>query len=203
MYPSIVSQSEFLESLRAEAGRRAFYPTGAVRCIGSPLFRNQAARNLGCLLDVDTSVLSWACLPLALRHSQTVHVPDFLVQRADGPVLVDALSGEAPSWIAEEAAAHGLRYLPNGLELMGVGFRLENARDLLRYVRWQCPLGDRVRVLSALDEHGTASVAEILSVFREILPMAGLASLILHRFVEIELDETQIGPDTSIRRWRD
>lgn len=45
------------------------------------------------------------------------------------------------------------------------------------------PLGDRVRLLAALDEDGSIPVAECLGAFRETRSMAGLSSLILHRFV--------------------
>ena len=82
------------------------------------------------------------------------------------------------------------------------GFRLANARDLLRYARWLCPLGDRVRLLAALDEQGTIPLAECLSAFRETSAIAGLSSLILHRFVEVDLDEAPIGPETLVRRYR-
>lgn len=35
------------------------------------------------------------------------------------------------------------------------GFRLKNAKDLLRYGNSNVPLGDRLRLLGALDEHGS------------------------------------------------
>ncbi|WP_210388408.1 hypothetical protein [Mesorhizobium caraganae] len=74
--------------------------------------------------------------------------------------------------------------------------------DLLRYARWHCPLGDRVRLLAALDEHGSLTVAECLAAFHETVPIAGLSSLVLRRFVEIDLDEARIGPETAVRRIR-
>jgi hypothetical protein len=53
-----------------------------------------------------------------------------------------------------------------------------------------------------LDEFASMTVAECLPAFRETVPIAGLSSLILHRFVEIDLDEARIGPETMVRRRR-
>lgn len=50
---------------------------------------------------------------------------------------------------------------------------------------------------------GSLAVAEALSALREGRPMARLAALILHRFIEIDLDEAMIGPETAVRRIRD
>ncbi|WEX11684.1 hypothetical protein [Chelativorans sp. AA-79] len=170
------------------------------------MFRNQAARHLGCLLDVDQDVISWTCLPLMLERDSGVHIPDFLVEKGSGSIVMDAVEGREKSpalWIASEAAAHGYEYVAVPVDEIGSGFRLWNAVDLLRYSRWQCPLGDRIRLLAALDEHGTLSVADCFPAFQETRPIAGLSSLILNRFVEVDLDEALIGPETSVRRWRD
>ena len=61
-------------------------------------------------------------------------------------------------------------------------------------------MGDRVRLLAALDENGSMTVSECMPAFLETPPIAGLSSLILHRFVEIELDEARISPETQVRR---
>jgi hypothetical protein len=53
-----------------------------------------------------------------------------------------------------------------------------------------------------LDEQGSLSVSECLAAFRETVPIAGLSSLILHRFVDVDLDEAPIGPETAVRRFR-
>lgn len=36
---------------------RSFYPSGTMRCDGSQVFRSQAARQVVCLLDLDTGVV--------------------------------------------------------------------------------------------------------------------------------------------------
>jgi hypothetical protein len=59
---------------------------------------------------------------------------------------------------------------------------LKNARDLLRYGAYQTPLGEPVRILAILDDLGSMSFADAVPLFREIQPMAGLASPILCRF---------------------
>jgi hypothetical protein len=82
------------------------------------------------------------------------------------------------------------------------GYRLQNARDLLRYHGHRVPLGDRVRLLACLDEHGSLTFSECLQVIRETQPVAALASLILQRLLFIELDSALIGPETVVRRIR-
>lgn len=200
---TLTDVDSLLDAARAEAGNRHFSPRGTVRCVGGPMFKNQLARDLACLFDLDPSVREWSCLPLALGSDDMVHVPDFMVVRGQGACLVDAVETiEAPSarWIEGEAMRRGYTYERVTSDEFRAGARLANARDLLRYARWHCPLGDRVRLLAALDEHGSMTVAECLPAFLEIRPIAGLSSLILQRFVEIDLDEARIGPETQVRR---
>lgn len=200
------ADQNLLTSIRAEAAQHSFHPYGTVRCLGDPLFRNQAARNLGCLLDVDREVISWTCLPLVLENGTDVHIPDFLVEKDGGLVIMDVKQAKdrtPPSWIAYEVTSRGYRYASLCAEEVSSGYRLQNAIDLLRYSRWHCPLGDRIRLLAALCEHGALSVADCFPAFQETRPIAGLSSLILNRFVEVDLDEALIGPETSVRRWRD
>lgn len=179
-----------------------FLPSGTVRCTGKPSFRSQLARDFACLLDLDRDVSVWSCFPFELQSSGSAHVPDFAVERHDGRYVVDVQSGQSarPSWIPTISAEAGYRYLAVTADVLPE-FRLQNARDLLRYAKWTCPLGDRIRILGALDEHGSLTLAECLSVFQETRPIAGLASLILHRHLEIELDDALIGPETQVRRF--
>jgi hypothetical protein len=86
---------------------------------------------------------------------------------------------------------------------LSVGFRLRNAKDLLRYGFYRATLGDRVRLLAALDEMGSLTVAECMAAFQEGKPMPSLASMALHGFISIELDQALIGPETAVRRIRD
>lgn len=50
--------SDLLANIRESASALTFNPSGSVHCRGVPLFRSQAARDLGCLLDVDLDVTS-------------------------------------------------------------------------------------------------------------------------------------------------
>lgn len=198
--------TDVLASVRAEAARHSYHPRGTVRCVGVPLFRTPLARDCACLLDLDPDVLSWSCLPLELADTRSFHIPDFKIERAAGPVLVDvfqSLDDAAVEWIKARALAAGFRHEVVLEQQIISGFRLRNAQDLLRYARWRAPLGDRLRLLAALEEQGSMTVTECLTAFRETLPIAGLASLILHRFLEIELDDELINPDTTVRRRRD
>jgi hypothetical protein len=180
-----------------------FYPLSTMRCDGPVLFRDQVARDIACILDVDDDVISWSCRSYALTHEHKAYRPDFLVNRADCSLLIDGVREDAaPDWVPDAAKAAGLAYEQiEGSSLPRV--RLKNAKDLMRYARYEAALSDRVRLLAALDECSSLTVAEALLVFRETKPMAGLASMILNRFVTIDLDERLIGPETVIRRRRD
>ena len=180
-----------------DAATRSFHPFATVKSIGETRFRSQAMRDAACLFDVDPAVASWQCMPdLAGIEA------DFLVEFVDGRrCLVNVDDRPAPSPLAPATQA--------GFELdmmrqadMVEGHRLRNARDLLRYANYRVSLDDRVNLLRALDEHGSLSIAECLGAFRETRPMPGLASLILHGFIEVNLDEAPIGPETLVRRIR-
>ncbi|MBD8651156.1 hypothetical protein IFT66_08725 [Rhizobium sp. CFBP 13726] len=180
-----------------------YYPLSTVRCDGPVLFRDQLARDIGCILDVDDDISSWSCRSFALTCDGRTYRPDFHVRRADCSFLVDGAREEAPpDWVRKQADEAGLAYqVVKRSDLPPV--RLKNAKDLMRYARYEAALSDRVRLLGALDECSSLTVAEALIVFRETKPMAGLAAMILHRFITIDLDERLIGPETVVRRRRD
>jgi hypothetical protein len=195
-----------VEAARASASQQSYFPTATVKCEGPRMFRSQAARDVACLLDVNPQVSSWICMPAALTVGKGIHVPDFVVFAESGKgTYVDAYDRtEALPVDLVERAAEAAGYLYRIFDRQDVcdGFRLRNAKDLLRYGGHTTPLGDRVRVLSALDDQGSLTFAECLSMFREGNPVAVLASLILWDFLEVELDEALIGPETVVRRIR-
>ncbi len=180
-----------------------FYPLSTVRCDGPVLFRDQLSRDIACILDVDDDIVSWSCRSFSLTQDGQTYRPDFHVHRADCSFLVDGSREEAaPEWVRDQADRAGLSYeVVKASELPPI--RLKNAKDLMRYARYEAALSDRVRLLAALDECSSLSVADALIVFRETKPMAGLASMVLHRFVTMDLDERLIGPETTVRRRRD
>ncbi|WP_048710682.1 hypothetical protein [Microvirga massiliensis] len=198
---------DLLARIREEASGLALPPRGTVRCVGRPLFRTQVARDVGCLLDIDPAVVSWTCLPRVLHHRDGRHVPDFAVTRATGVTLLDAVpasgSPPLPGWMPAAAQELGPRYeVLHEIDVRD-GFRLENARDLLRYASYRVSLGDRVRLLALLDEHGPLPLAACMQAVREARDAIGvIAALALRRFLEIELDEARIGPDTRVARFR-
>lgn len=194
---------DFLADVRMHASRYGFYPRGTVRCTGVPCFRSQAARDLGCLLDLDPNVDTWNCLPLTLTDQCDVHVPDFAVYRDGKILLMDVLTSDRPSvasFVEDAARRNGYLHCAIDILKIGEGPRILNARDLLRYAKTQCALGDRIRLLAALEEHGSMPLIECLSAFQETRPVAGLAALVLGRFVSMELDEERIGPSTTVSR---
>lgn len=182
---------------------QTFYPLGTIRCTGPAVFRSQLARDVGCILDVDDDIVGWSCMSISLTDGESFHRPDFVVERSDITFLVDVTSeGSLPSWVRQAASLAGYRHETISRSALPQ-IRVKNAKDLLRYAKFEAALSDRIRLLAALDEHGSLSVAECLNAFQETKPIAGLASLVLHRFITMELDEALIGPETQVRRKRD
>jgi hypothetical protein len=202
----IAQQAKSLRSSRQSASIRTFYPIATVKCEGSSVFRSQTARDAACLFDVNPSISSWHCMPMSLDYGGGVHVPDFRVLNEDGGrLLVDASDRIMPvdsERIEAVAEIHGIRYRRLVAEEIYDGTRLQNAKDLLRYGGSALALGDRLRLLAALDENGNLTVAECLTAFTETRPVAGLAQMILRGFVEVDLDMELIGPETMVRRIR-
>ncbi|MGF9565106.1 hypothetical protein AAIH70_16455 [Neorhizobium sp. BT27B] len=183
------------------AASASFYPLTTLKCQGPPLFRSQAARDVGCLLDVDGDVSSWRCQPLSQGGYPELGTPDFLVCRGDGSTYhLDAPDRKRSETSFRERLGGEYRQLSD--EEVYEGFRLQNARDLLRYAKWRIGLGDRVRLLAALDENGSLSFAECLGAIQETKPVAGVAALILSGLIEVDLDGALLGPETMVRRIR-
>ncbi|MFK3776914.1 hypothetical protein [Agrobacterium sp. NPDC089420] len=200
----IAKQAATLRAARNSASIRSYHPAGTVKCEGVGLFRSQAARDVGCILDVNPSVTAWRCMPTPFDAGGVPHVPDFQVFDEDGATLYvdapDRVVSVEIAVIASEARRIDARYkLLDRAEIYD-GFRLRNAKDLLRYAAHVTPLGDRLRLLAALDEHGSLPLAECLKAFQETKPVPGIASLILHGYVEVDLDDAPLGPETAVRR---
>lgn len=54
---------------------------------GVRLFRWQAARDVGCILDVNPSATAWRCMPSPFGVDGITYVPDFQVFDEDGATL--------------------------------------------------------------------------------------------------------------------
>lgn len=175
-----------------------------LKCVGSVLFRSEHARDFACLLDVDPEVEQWSSATPLLRDGNEEYQLDFVVITESGSFLIDVGHEEPrpPPWVTTLAESMGHKYRPVAMaELVG-SFRLRNAKDLLRYGFYRPPLGDRIRLLAALDDMGSLTVAECMSAVREGRPMPTLAALILQGFLEIDLDDALISPETQVRRIR-
>lgn len=199
--------SDVLAATRASALRYSFFPRGTVRCTGVAAYRSQAARDLCCVLDLDPTVEAWACLPTALSDGCDIHVPDAVAYRSSGQVtLIDVLTPDRPNlpdWVKPTACSEGFAYEAVDYRRLAEGPRVMNCRDLLRYARWECALGDRVRILATLDEVGELPLIEALGAFQEGRPIASFAALVLGRFLAIDLDSERICPATPVRRFRE
>lgn len=203
-----MASQDHIQQAAREGGRAPQFPSSRPSVKG-PAFathRSKVARDLACILDVNPGVVIWSCSPPPLVTGRGEHVPDFRMQDTQGIWwLLDAPDRRAldsPKELLDAAEAQAHRYRQVESWEIYDGFRLRNAKDLLRYAGHNVPLGDRVRLLSALDEHGSLSFADCLRAVRETQPVAALASLILQGFVEVELDEEIIGPETMVRRIR-
>jgi hypothetical protein len=179
----------------------------ALKYVGNPLYRSRYARDLACMLDLDPDVASWTAPAPIMRIGLLGHVADFRVIDHDGAVrLLDACDRvPAAEVLAIEAMAveQGGRYRLLALEeIYDGGFRLRNARDLLKYANTTVTLADRVRLLALLDQEGSLPMADCFTAIRNTEPVAAIASLILHRHIEVELDEALLGPETMVRRIR-
>lgn len=189
----------YLEETRLTACTHNYYPRGTVRCGNSPLFRSEVARDVACLLDVDSEVTSWSCLPMELQSGSLRHVPDFEVICGDTRYLLDV--DQPPVWAGEAALSAGYHYRLNPYDVGSLSQRLANARDLLRYASYKVSLGDKIRLLSLLDEYGSLSIRDCTpSIQNTSDPIGSIASMVLQRIVEIDLDDEPIGPDTRISR---
>lgn len=192
-----------LSAVFRKAAQKSFSPFTTIRCSLPAVFLTQAARDIACLLDVDDEVVAWSCLPRQFETGEGPWVPDLLADYVDGrSVFLDAQRSDDDAWVTEAIACQGEYHRFVTRDEVNTGFRLQNAKDLLRYGDRRTPLNDRVRLLASLDEAGSLTVADCLNLFREVLPMTGLAWLTLHRFVSIDLDAGPIGPETVVRRFQ-
>lgn len=185
---------------------RSFPPHPTLKCLGQPLFRNQNARDYACILDLDPEVISWKCMPAAIVNDSNALRPrwwhvDFAVETSSDAFLVEIwqTTTGGPTWLPKVAERMGYR-------LQNISVReidsvlLRNSKDLMRYVGSEVPLGDRVRILAALDEIGSLTLAESLSVIRESKPMHSIAAMILSGVLEVDLSVALLGPDSVVRR---
>jgi len=181
-------------------------PFHTLKCLGPALFRDRYARDYACILDFDPDVISWKCVPEAIvndsgaANARWWHV-DFVVEATSERLLVEVwqTTTGGPSWLPKVAERMGCRHQPVSIQAVDQ-IRLQNAKDLLHYAGSEVPLGDRIRVLAALDEMGTLTLAECLSVVREGRAMHSIASLILSGILDVDLSEALLGPDTVVRR---
>ena len=138
-----------------------------------------------------------------------MHVPDFAVVRPIGHrprrCCSDGRETASPALGVRSGPRRsdsGTRHIPEAD--LHDGFRLDNARDLLRYATYRVSLGDRVRLLTLLEEQGPMPLAACMQVIRDGRDAIGtIAAMALRRFVGIDLDDARIGPETRVSRCHD
>ena len=181
-----------------------YSPTATIKCDGRAQFRSQQARDFACLLDLDPDVARWSTAPPLLRNGDDEYQVDFIVLTEGGSFLIDVGQEEPmpPIWLSTEIESMGHRYRSVAMIDFAESVRLRNAKDLLRYGFYRPPLGDRIRLLAGLEEMGSLTIAECLSAIQEGRPMPTLASLILQGFLEVDLDDDLLSPESQVRRIR-
>ncbi|MCM2441064.1 hypothetical protein HGO34_15190 [Agrobacterium vitis] len=181
-----------------------YTPMATIKCDGRAQFRSQQARDFACLLDLDPDVARWSTAPPLLRNGDDEYKVDFVVLTEGGSFLIDVGQEEPmpPIWLSAEIESIGHRYRSVAMIDFADSFRLRNAKDLLRYGFYRPPLGDRIRLLAGLEEMGSLTIAECLSAIQEGRPMPTLASLILQGFLEVDLDDDLLSPESQVRRIR-
>jgi len=121
-------------------------------------------------------------------------------RRSDGSTHVVDIAGSQviPPWIARAAELEDFGY-----RLWSVNdfpaTRLRNARDLLRYARYETSLADRLILLTALKEAGSLRLSEAITMASGTKVVPIISSMILQRLITIDLDAELIGPDSVIR----
>lgn len=178
------------------------FPFKTLKCVGPALYRSHSARNYACLLDLDQNVTCWRCCPSFGDHnSDRKFTIDFLVETSDEPLIVEIWEHDpGDTWrVAEAARRCGYGYRAVCMPEIRKHPRLQNAKDLIRYAGYDAPLGDRIRLSVALGEFGSLTLAECLAALRDGPAMQTMATLILQGEVEVDLDNTLLGPDTIIR----
>lgn len=182
---------------------RPYFPFIALKCIGPALYRSRGARDYACLLDLDPSVTSWQCATFLLgdNSSDRKFTIDFIVETTDDRAIVEIWERppEDARWVTDAARRYGYRYQAVWMPELRKQPRLQNAKDLIRYAGYDAPLGDRIRLLAALDELGSLTLAECLAAIRDGRPMQTIAAMILQGHVEVDLDTSLLGPDSVIR----
>jgi hypothetical protein len=144
--------------------------------------------------------------PNPLTVGAELYVADLEARYLDGTAcLIDAPDrGTAVPTEQLKAAAelYGLSYRVADRPEIYSSFRLRNARDLLRYANYAPSLADSLRLLGTLDEQGGLPMADCLRVLTGRDPVAVLAAMILQGFVDVELDDALLGPETMVKRIR-
>jgi hypothetical protein len=134
-----------------------FEPRYAVRCVGELRFRQQAARDLACLLDLDGDVVEWTCLPPSLRDDGLTYVLDLAVTRTSGTELV-RVAALPENFSATQRAVEAANERGATLRVVPTDYlacdRLEYCRELLPYAKWRVSLSQRIGLLAALDQRG-------------------------------------------------
>lgn len=165
-----------------------------LRCVGEASFASALATDVALLLDVDPCVDRWRC---RVAVGETGLVADFETSGCRGQEFL---------FVRDAAAlppSNGSALPPNA-KVVGPDdvdpVRLENARAIVPHARWHVTLDDRVRLLAALDEEGSVTLADCLNILRHTSrPVAAVAALALARVVELDLDEP-LGSRTRVIR---
>ncbi len=167
-----------------------------LRCRGEVAFPSSLSVDVARLLDVDSEVDYWRC---RVAVDGLPFPADFVTYGDRGAEHVFVRPEAVPDADCHDLPPGGRVVTPSDIDPV----RLENAKLILPLARWRVSLDDRVRLLAALDEEGSVTLADCLAILRHTSrPVAAVASLALARVVDLDLD-TPLGSRTRVIRRAD
>lgn len=154
------------------------------------------AADVARLLDVDPEVDYWRC---RVAVDGCTHPADFSSHGDRGVEYLFLQPAGQPHPASENLPPAARIVTPIDVDQV----RLENAKLILPFARWRVTIDDRIRLLAALDEDGSVTLADCLAIMRHASrPVAAVAALALARVVDLDLD-TPLGSRTRVIRRAD
>ncbi|WP_279483330.1 hypothetical protein [Aureimonas sp. SK2] len=167
-----------------------------LRCQGEVAFASPLAADVARLLDVDPEVDHWRCW---IAVDGLPFPTDFVTYGDRGVEHVFVRPEGTTDADCDDLPSGSRVVTPSDIDPV----RLENAKLILPLARWRVSLDDRVRLLAALDEEGSVTLADCLSIIRHTSrPVAAVAALALARVVDLDLD-MPLGARTRVIRRAD
>jgi hypothetical protein len=148
-------------------------------------------------------------LPEIRFREVSVAVNSVVLHRDDGSFML-RIEGHRPVQNDDEEGALRLALQRRAISILDltaadirVEPRLTNAREVWNHRDFHVALGDRIRILQALDDEGPQSIKALQQIAYTSADLASaLCSLACADLIEIEIDAMPVGPGTIVRSRR-